>query len=500
MKCHEQRLTVSLLALTLSIATFIPPRFAQAATITVVNADGPGEGLNDPTAVSPVGGNPGTTVGAQRLKALQFAADLWGTRLKSSVEIRVGAHFDPFNDPSSPCKPDSGPIGGAGPTILLRGFSGAPAPNMWFPVALANSLAGADLDPTHDDIDAEFNSNVGIGGCLTGTGFYYGFDGSPAANEIDFVSIVLHELAHGLGLETFVDLKTGAKLMGFDDTFMRFLEDHSTGKLYPAMTNAERAAASMNTGNLHWVGANVVAAGNFLVAGRDPASGHVEMFAPNPQQPGSSVSHFSDALFPDELMEPAYTGPNHTINLTAQLLKDVGWQTTTGTQQTLENPQPDSSQSGISVISGWVCDAQSVRILIDGESFLDAAYGTSREDTRPTCGDANNGFGVLYNWNVLGEGQHTVALCVDGVCGQSVPVHVNTYGTEFLRDLHPDPIVACTNTGPTPFPTVTVLVWQESQQNWAIALTPTCQEVQTLCAPPVAPPLQQLCPRLAGCC
>ncbi|HKA54523.1 MAG TPA: hypothetical protein VKJ47_12765, partial [Candidatus Binatia bacterium] len=365
MRYHKQRLTVSLPVLTFLIATFIPPGFAQAATITVVNLDGPGEGLNDPTVVSPVGGNPGTTVGAQRLKALQFAADLWGTRLKSGVEIRVDAHFDPFNDPSLPCKPDSGPIGGAGPTTLLRGFSGAPAPNMWFPVALANNLAGVDLDPTHDDIDAQFNSSVGTAGCLTGTGFYYGFDGSPAANEIDFVSIVLHELAHGLGFETFVDLKSGAKLMGFDDTFMRFLEDHSTGKLYPAMTNAERVSASMNTGNLHWVGANVVAAGSFLIDGRDPASGHVEMFAPNPQQPGSSVTHFSDALFPDELMGPVYTGPNHTINLTAQLLEDIGWQTTTGTQQNLENPQPDSSQSGISVISGWVCDAQSVRLLID---------------------------------------------------------------------------------------------------------------------------------------
>src|SRR5262249_44919986 len=159
---------------------------------------------------------------------------------------------------------------------------------------------GADLDPTDDDIDAQFNSSVGTAGRLTGTGFYYGFDGSPAANEIDFVSIVLHELAHGLGFQTFVELKNGAKFKVVGDTFMRFLEDHSTGKLYPAMTNAERVSASTNTGNLHWVGANVVAAGTFLIDGKDPTSGHVEMFAPNPQQLGSSVSHFSDALFPDE--------------------------------------------------------------------------------------------------------------------------------------------------------------------------------------------------------
>ncbi|MFH1754901.1 MAG: hypothetical protein ABIA59_04285 [Candidatus Latescibacterota bacterium] len=39
----------------------------NATSIVINNNDGPGEGFNDPTAVSPVGGNPGTTLGAQRL-------------------------------------------------------------------------------------------------------------------------------------------------------------------------------------------------------------------------------------------------------------------------------------------------------------------------------------------------------------------------------------------------------------------------------------------------
>ena len=39
-----------------------------------------------------------------------------------------------------------------------------------------------------------------------------------------------------------VDLATGAKFNGFDDTFMKQLEDHRTLRLYPDMTDAERAA------------------------------------------------------------------------------------------------------------------------------------------------------------------------------------------------------------------------------------------------------------------
>ena len=176
------------------------------------------------------------------------------------------------------------------------------------------------------------------------------------------------------------------------------------------------------------------------------------------------------------------------------------WSGPASAQQVLENPQPNSFQSGISTISGWVCNANSVQILIDGVALLDAAYGTSREDTRTVCVDANNGFGVLYNWNLLSEGPHTVALCVNGVCEQSVPVFVSTYGPQFLSGIPPAGFVLCTNTLPVPFPTTTFLVWQQSQQNWAIALTLTCTEIQTLCAPPVDPAIQQLCTLLSQCC
>ena len=68
---------------------------AAAATISVINDDGAGEGFNDPTAVAPVGGNPGATLGAQRLNAFEFAADLWADLITSDVEIRVAAEFNP---------------------------------------------------------------------------------------------------------------------------------------------------------------------------------------------------------------------------------------------------------------------------------------------------------------------------------------------------------------------------------------------------------------------
>ena len=47
-------------------------------------------------------------------------------------------------------------------------------------------------------------------------------------------------------------------------------------------------------------------------------------------------------------------------------------------------------------------------------SSFAAAYGTSREDTLPICGDADNGFGLLVNWNGFGDGPHEVRALADG--------------------------------------------------------------------------------------
>ena len=287
--------------------------------ITVVNLDDPGEGFNDPTMAVPVGGNPGVTIGQQRLIAFQHAANIWASLITSPVEIRVEGKFDPLS-----CSANSAVLGSAGPNSSHRNFPGAPVPSTWYVQALANSLFGGDLSPGSNDIGASFSSTIGTPGCLQNSGWYYGLDASPPAGKIDFVTVLLHELGHGLGFLSLVSLSTGQKRNGFDDAYMRFLEDHSTSKLYPQMTDEERLAASINTGNLHWTGPNVVAGSGGLTAGRHP-SGHVRMYAPNPAQSGSSVSHYDTALSPNELMEPSYTGPRHDVGLTLELFADLGW-------------------------------------------------------------------------------------------------------------------------------------------------------------------------------
>ena len=133
----------------------------------------------------------------------------------------------------------------------------------------------------------------------------------------------------------------------------------------------------------------------------------------------------------------------------------------------LENPQPGAFVSGIGAISGWVCDASTIEIEFDNDAAnrWQAGYGTLREDTYGVCGDTNNGFGLLYNWNNLGDGIHTVRAFADGVEFASATVVVTTFGEEFIRGASGTFTVS-----DFPQPGINVdLLWQQSQQNFAIA-------------------------------
>lgn len=131
--------------------------------------------------------------------------------------------------------------------------------------------------------------------------------------------------------------------------------------------------------------------------------------------------------------------------------------------QVLENPPAGAPVSGAGLISGWVCSARSITIEIDGTPF-EAAYGTNREDTRSVCGDANNGFGLLINWNLLGAGVHTVRALADGSEFANVTVVITTFGVEFLSGASGAFVL---DNFPQAGQSVTV-EWQESGQNFVI--------------------------------
>jgi hypothetical protein len=252
-----------------------------AATITIVNGNAPGIGFNDPTPVAPVGGNPGTTLGQQRLNAFQYVASLWGARLDSSVEIRILSTFEPLS-----CNATSAVLGSAGPRDVESDFAGAPVAGTWYHVALANKLAGVDLFPSAldvpggggADIRARFNSRLGLfGDCLPGSPFYLGLDGQHGT-AIDLVEVLLHEFAHGLGFSTVTSGSDGTYLFGQPSIYDYFAFDNSSSKTWVQMSDAERAASAVNPRQVVWIGANVTAAAPLVLV---PGTPQLEVRAPS---------------------------------------------------------------------------------------------------------------------------------------------------------------------------------------------------------------------------
>ena len=152
---------------------------------------------SDPRA--PVGGNPGTTLGAQRLYIFQYAADIWSALLPSGVTIVVRAQFA-----AQTCTATSATLGSAGTTTIHRDFSGAPFAGTWYNQALRQQAVwqrSQRRQPRHQrHLQPEHRRRL----LRPGQVWYYGTDGNEGTN-IELLPVVLHEIGHGLGFQTFTN-------------------------------------------------------------------------------------------------------------------------------------------------------------------------------------------------------------------------------------------------------------------------------------------------------
>src|ERR1700690_4323794 len=150
------------------------------------------------------------------------------------------------------CSANSGVLGQTYPNKVYSDFSGAPNAATWYVKALADKFVGSDLDGTTVDITTKFNSSLGQAGCLTGLFFYLGLDNNHGSN-VNFLTVALHEFAHGLGFFS-VENQNGTFQGSLPSIFDRFIYDDTLGQTWDKLTNAQRATSQVNTGNLTWSG------------------------------------------------------------------------------------------------------------------------------------------------------------------------------------------------------------------------------------------------------
>ena len=163
----------------------------------------------DTTPATPIGGNNGTTLGQQRKNALAYAANELVTQLGIPVAISVqacGAHLAGDDK--------SATLAHAGATSFFYDEPQFPSPALpkkytWYPATAAVRLNGSSqcgfaggscAGASNDEIQATFNMDVGTASVLNGQKFYLGYDtAQKPAGDVDFISIAMHEMTHGLG-------------------------------------------------------------------------------------------------------------------------------------------------------------------------------------------------------------------------------------------------------------------------------------------------------------
>ncbi len=274
--------------------------------------------------------------------AVERAAEIWGNIIQSSVPITIRACW---------YQADGNTLGFSGSPTVLRNFPNAPRSNTWYSPSLANSLAGEDRDP--DDYDMHIAMNRSFS-------WYYGTDAGPPSNQHDFVTVMMHEIAHGLNFSGSMRYSTTTlqASWGFNsgapniyDTFMR---DGSGNQIintsvYPNPSSALANAVTSN--NLWWHGNKAMAANS---------GQRVKMYAPATWRGGSSYSHLDYDTFsgPNRMMRWAISSGDAIHDpgpVTKGILEDMGWKVGSAAEQkaVMTSPSNGSTFSSTTVTFQW---------------------------------------------------------------------------------------------------------------------------------------------------
>lgn len=205
-------------------------------------------------------------------KDFQAAVDIWGANFASPVPIVIEATWGRLSS--------YGVLGSARPGNYFAGFDGAPDQSLWYPSALANALAGKDLDPSNPEMVIQVNSS---GSWNTRN------DGAPRSNEYDLESVFLHEMAHGLGFlstdsyDTFFGYGTIDQPTPFD-AYAQLPDKRRLSDLSSPSLELGKALTSPLT----WSGEFGTAANN---------GKQIVLYTPPQYEEGSSVSHIDETTY-----------------------------------------------------------------------------------------------------------------------------------------------------------------------------------------------------------
>jgi len=215
--------------------------------------------------------------------AVQQAIDIWSRNFESKVVITVDAVWE--------TNKNNKVLGAARAGYYFNSFLGAPDEDLWYPSVLANVLAEKDLNPNQSEIILSINSTPN---------WYFGIDGRPTPNTYDLVSVVLHEVAHGLGFMSNAqyDRFMGTAFISQPTPFDAYVQ-LPDGKTFNNFCSRSTDLGRAMINPLVWSGEFGISANN----GVKP-----KLYTPAPFEEGSSIAHLDERTFdsrnPNTMMTP----------------------------------------------------------------------------------------------------------------------------------------------------------------------------------------------------
>ena len=239
---------------------------------------------------------------------VDFAVSIWSQYLHSAIPIVLHVSWQSLSPTVHAY---------ARPTLVTQNITGLPFTDISFPISLAEKLTNTNHNFNNPDIELVINSTLS---------WNYDYTSYPVENKHDLTTIVLHELAHGLGFMGNVSMK-GSELFIDNypliyDTFI-VSDTISYLSLFNNSLVSQDSLISISTSNnISWNGPY-----SYAFLGTRP-----DLFAPNPYNPGSSFYHFNDGFVPPSdsltLMKRSFDLLDilHQPDIaTISLLADIGW-------------------------------------------------------------------------------------------------------------------------------------------------------------------------------
>lgn len=246
----------------------------------------------------------------QSKAAFQKAVDIWASLIQSPVKIHIDAYWRAL---------DKTVLGQCGATNYYRDYDGMSYSNTFYPIALAEKMAGEELSDSADyEMIASFNKSAE---------WYLGTDGITPSIKYDLVSVVLHEICHGLGFTSSFSADRNSGSWGWGTgspvIYDRFITDSKDSlvlneNIYP---NNSSELKDVLTSQILYFSAPVL---------KTEFGRKALLYAPGSWDSGSSISHVATSYSSGAQSMMTYAlNKGKSVHdpgiLALSILDDVGW-------------------------------------------------------------------------------------------------------------------------------------------------------------------------------